>query len=218
MASTTAATAANAGDFGGLTTSFSLRNSSMVFKQPSGMLAAKGQPVGGKLRSAMSYTFSSNLTGPFGAVGASPAAGGAAAATWAAYITPAPAGSLLYDDVRVRYEGSGSIAIGFYRGSDQELVLNPVKGAWCEAGDVLVAISHSAGEGAVGRAIKAIATAAGQCGVQRRVCCVQQCSATRTTTVAQGVKVSQGFVAQLMGFFPSLHPALTSVNQPCTAL
>lgn len=55
-------------------------------------------------------------------------------------------GNLLYEDVRVRYEGSGSIVLGFYRSSSQELVLNPDRGAWCEPGDALVALTRASGE------------------------------------------------------------------------
>jgi multimeric flavodoxin WrbA len=57
-----------------------------------------------------------------------------------------PEGALLYDEVRLRYESSGSIVVGYYSSGSQELVLNPVKGCWCEAGDVLVALTRTSGK------------------------------------------------------------------------
>jgi hypothetical protein len=68
---------------------------------------------------------------------------GTAAAAAAAAV---PEGCLSYEDVRVRFEGSGSIVLGFYRSSTQELVLNPGRGAWCEPGDALVALTRVTGE------------------------------------------------------------------------
>jgi hypothetical protein len=72
------------------------------------------------------------------AVGSGTAAAAAAAAV--------PEGCLAYEDLRVRYESSGSIVLGFYRSSNQELVLNPDRGAWCEPGDALVALTSASGE------------------------------------------------------------------------
>lgn len=116
-----ASSGVSAGDFG-LSTSFSLRNSSTVF--------SKRQQL---MRSAASYT---PLRGNNSSTGINTSY----------YYRAAPEDSLLFEDVRVRYEGSGSIVLGFYRSSDQELVLNPGKGVWCEAGDVLVALTRCYGE------------------------------------------------------------------------
>lgn len=109
-----------------------------MFRRPSSMLApsAAAAAVGERvqLRSAMSYTLDSAAS-----ITAAAAAGGLSA------VSAAPEGAMFYDEVRVRYECSGSIALGFYRSSNQELVLNPVKGAWCEPGDVLIALTRSEG-------------------------------------------------------------------------
>jgi hypothetical protein len=107
----------------GLTSSFSLRSSSTVFKRP-GTTTAGGPAARPQLRTSSSCT------------------SGTAAAAAAA----APEGALLFEEVRLRYEGSGSIVLGYYHSSADELVLNPAKGAWCEPGDVLVTLTRTAGE------------------------------------------------------------------------
>ena len=165
----------------GLSTSFSLRTSSTVFKRPSSSLLAPGSAAAaaaGHLRSVGSYTpgggfgagvqsaaaaaaggtdsvssrghlrsFGSYTPGFGFGTGVQPPAAAAAIGTTAAGATEGvPEGALLYDEVQLRYESSGSIVVGYYSSGSQELVLNPVKGCWCEAGDVLVALTRTSGK------------------------------------------------------------------------